>query len=486
MKRKIFLISLFFVFFLSFFYSTFAQEVEYPRIPISKEETMTVTETTSLPEYVKYIFYWGIIIGAIAVLVSLILGGFRYLISSNNPAAAKDAQNQISSAILGLIILLASGIIFNTINPKIKTIKLAPLQEFSSYVKLIGGNEERKIVTSQANLPQSFKNFEPTSAEITGGGIETRFYAGIFYKDSFTPWVKSTEEAKEEIEKHLKGQVIKAVEIRHIGPGVYIYDREKDEPEKNQFRKEISLFYHLPNIQAGYGWEFIDSKTKVYNWEPKDAQYIQIKNLGELANEPESEIDYLAVLFSQDEFQGNCRVFFEEKNNIGNIPAGKIVEIQPTIKTGPINITILKNDGYGTISDPASGINSAKIFQLERKGECRVLLFKNTNYGYQSPDDICVINWPILKPDLIEASCPGWKQTTPKSIQIQGDCALVLWGQNSNIFQANVKGNFTGKCRVFTNNIPDLKETGLWCWTNPFSNPFNSTCLRGLAIYPIK
>ena len=453
MKRRKTLLIIFFL--LVFGLVVFAQELEYPGIPVSKSETITVIETTTFPEYVRYIFYWGIIIGAIAALGSLILGGFRYLISSGNPKATKNAQNQISSAILGLIILLASGLIFNTINPKIKILNLTPLK-LSSYVKLIGENQEQKIAISVADLPTAFKNFKPTQAEIIGANIEARFHTGINYLDSFTPWVRTTEEAKKETEKYLKGQVIKSVEIRYTGPGVYIYDREKDEPENNRYRKEISLFYNLSNIQAGYGWE------------PKDAQYIQIKNLKELTNVPESGIDYLTVLFSKEDFQGNCRVFFEEKDNIGNVPAGKIVKIQPDNK-----------DGYGIISDPVAGINSAKIFQLERKGECRVVLFKNPNYGYQAVNDVCVINWAILKPDRIEDSCPGWKETMPKSIQIQGNCAVVVWGENSAL-----EGNFSGNCKVFTDNIPDLKEAGFWCFRWP--NPFNSTCLRGLAIYPIK
>ncbi|PIR89798.1 hypothetical protein COU04_01490, partial [bacterium (Candidatus Gribaldobacteria) CG10_big_fil_rev_8_21_14_0_10_33_41] len=115
---------------ISFFYlpvnnSVFAQEmeVEYPEL-----NKIKITETTSFPLYVKYIFNWAIIIGAIIAFGSLIYGGVRYLTSTGNPEALKDAKNQIFSAFMGLIILLASGLIFNTINPQLTTIQLIPLE----------------------------------------------------------------------------------------------------------------------------------------------------------------------------------------------------------------------------------------------------------------------------------------------------------------------------------------------------------------------
>ncbi|PIU47000.1 hypothetical protein COS93_01155, partial [bacterium (Candidatus Gribaldobacteria) CG07_land_8_20_14_0_80_33_18] len=132
---------------ISFFYlpvnnSVFAQEmeVEYPEL-----NKIKITETTSFPLYVKYIFNWAIIIGAIIAFGSLIYGGVRYLTSTGNPEALKDAKNQIFSAFMGLIILLASGLIFNTINPQLTTIQLIPL-ELKQGVKLSDAGGQSRIV----------------------------------------------------------------------------------------------------------------------------------------------------------------------------------------------------------------------------------------------------------------------------------------------------------------------------------------------------
>ena len=54
MKRRKTLLIIFFL--LVFGLVVFAQELEYPGIPVSKSETITVTETTTFPEYVRYLF----------------------------------------------------------------------------------------------------------------------------------------------------------------------------------------------------------------------------------------------------------------------------------------------------------------------------------------------------------------------------------------------------------------------------------------------
>ncbi|PJA01321.1 hypothetical protein COX75_00160, partial [bacterium (Candidatus Gribaldobacteria) CG_4_10_14_0_2_um_filter_33_15] len=179
---------------ISFFYlpvnnSVFAQEmeVEYPEL-----NKIKITETTSFPLYVKYIFNWAIIIGAIIAFGSLIYGGVRYLTSTGNPEALKDAKNQIFSAFMGLIILLASGLIFNTINPQLTTIQLIPL-ELKQGVKLSdAGGQSRIVGISHSNLETSFKDFKPIKAEIIGSDIEARVYNDTHYTGSFTPWFNKT------------------------------------------------------------------------------------------------------------------------------------------------------------------------------------------------------------------------------------------------------------------------------------------------------
>lgn len=85
------------------------------------------TTATPLPYYIKYIFYAIIAISGITALGALVWAGYRYLTSTGIPEKMKDAQNQITAAFLGLIILLGSVLIIQTINPKLATIKIEPV-----------------------------------------------------------------------------------------------------------------------------------------------------------------------------------------------------------------------------------------------------------------------------------------------------------------------------------------------------------------------
>jgi len=80
---------------------------------------LTSTCLPALPDYIAAIYNFALIAIGILVFVALIYGGFRYLTSAGNPTAMSDATDQISSALLGLVILFSAWLILNTINPEL-------------------------------------------------------------------------------------------------------------------------------------------------------------------------------------------------------------------------------------------------------------------------------------------------------------------------------------------------------------------------------
>lgn len=56
-----------------------------------------------------------ILISALAVLLYLILGGFQWLTSGGDKGKTEQARNKITSALIGLLIVLASWAIYNLI-----------------------------------------------------------------------------------------------------------------------------------------------------------------------------------------------------------------------------------------------------------------------------------------------------------------------------------------------------------------------------------
>lgn len=95
-----------------------ATEIQWPSVG-----GLTITDSTTLPQLVKYLFNFAIGLGGVLAFCMLVWGGFRYLISVGNPAAQKDARDTLTSAILGLLLLLTSYLLLQIINPDILILK---------------------------------------------------------------------------------------------------------------------------------------------------------------------------------------------------------------------------------------------------------------------------------------------------------------------------------------------------------------------------
>ena len=111
-KASIFIILILAVFLLADFCS--AQRP--PEVPLPG---LSETTTPLLPDYVKYVFNFGIGIAGLIAFVALVYGGFRYLTSAGNPSAMSDANGQIFAGLIGLIVILGSWLLLTTINPQL-------------------------------------------------------------------------------------------------------------------------------------------------------------------------------------------------------------------------------------------------------------------------------------------------------------------------------------------------------------------------------
>ncbi len=103
------------------------KEVDYPAIPGAE----SITEGTTLPQYINYIFNAALWIGGILCLAMIIWGGFVIMTAGGSIAKAKDGRERIIYAIGGLFLLLASYLILYTINPELTVLKLPEIAEIS-------------------------------------------------------------------------------------------------------------------------------------------------------------------------------------------------------------------------------------------------------------------------------------------------------------------------------------------------------------------
>ncbi len=98
-------------------------ETDWPASPLSGIE---LDRGTEFHEFLSYAYEWGIGMGGIFTFVILVLAGIEYITSEGNPEKMKKAMNRISSALLGLLLLLTSWLILHTINPHITSLAEIP------------------------------------------------------------------------------------------------------------------------------------------------------------------------------------------------------------------------------------------------------------------------------------------------------------------------------------------------------------------------
>jgi len=96
--------------------------LDWPKSPLNTE----LTENSSITILIQYIYEWIISLAGLTTFIILVYAGFRYLTSAGNVTQMKDAQDRIKSAVTGLILLLASVLILNTLNPQLT--QLNPLK----------------------------------------------------------------------------------------------------------------------------------------------------------------------------------------------------------------------------------------------------------------------------------------------------------------------------------------------------------------------
>jgi hypothetical protein len=80
-----------------------------------------------LNQVVAWFYYFVITIAGMAVFAMLVWGGFTWLTSTGDPSKIGNAKDRIYSAFLGLILILASFLIMQTINPELVVLKLPEL-----------------------------------------------------------------------------------------------------------------------------------------------------------------------------------------------------------------------------------------------------------------------------------------------------------------------------------------------------------------------
>ena len=98
-------------------------EVSYPTLTLPGGEQINITQGTGLPEYVLYVYKFGMFFGFLTAILSLIVAGALYILSPAIPSLRTKAKDRIFGAVTGTIFLVLIYLIISTINPELRILK---------------------------------------------------------------------------------------------------------------------------------------------------------------------------------------------------------------------------------------------------------------------------------------------------------------------------------------------------------------------------
>jgi hypothetical protein len=76
-----------------------------------------------LAKYIGNMYRYGVVIGAVLATMMIMIGGMMYLSAGLNPQLASRGKEFIIGAVTGLVLLLGSYVLLNTINPNLTSLK---------------------------------------------------------------------------------------------------------------------------------------------------------------------------------------------------------------------------------------------------------------------------------------------------------------------------------------------------------------------------
>lgn len=224
-------------------------EIPYPTLKTGAQ----LTSSSTVPQYFQYIFDFGMGIGFLVVMISLIIGGAFYLFSFASPEAKAQAKDKIYGALMGLAILLLTYLIIVTINPNLATLKLStpekppeqpqilPLSDgvylfksmsdcnnFSNSTDTSSANQQNNFmrITTRYNNIGDYKNKTDTIKIVHDMNGDTRYIAILYQNIDFTgrcKYINPSVDTCQSVEKFANSASVYEYSFAPTGNGITFY-----------------------------------------------------------------------------------------------------------------------------------------------------------------------------------------------------------------------------------------------------------------------
>ncbi len=101
--------------------------LEYPSFTVGGT-TFDPNQNQDLNQIIAWAYYLFITISGFSAFFTIVIAGFSWLTSRGSTTAIAEAKDKITSAFLGLVIILSAYLILQILNPDLTTLRLPALQ----------------------------------------------------------------------------------------------------------------------------------------------------------------------------------------------------------------------------------------------------------------------------------------------------------------------------------------------------------------------
>ncbi len=100
----------------------------YAQAQMSVGGQTPASNIVNLPQLVSNVYNFAYLIGGLLAFGAVVYGAVRYTFSAGNSSAQSDARDQITQAAFGLLLLLGSYVVLNTLSPNLTSFKFPSLK----------------------------------------------------------------------------------------------------------------------------------------------------------------------------------------------------------------------------------------------------------------------------------------------------------------------------------------------------------------------
>ena len=208
------------------FFTVSALELEYPSFL-----GLSITDSSSFIDYARYFFNAGMAIAGLLAVLTIVFGGFYYLISLSKNKFTNEGKQWIKAGIFGLILLVSAYLIAYTINPDLIDFRLQRLfrvgffgssgdPEYSGpprmvYNEIPLGTLTENLLSKTMDCYEFDANGDPIEGEITTDEGETINGPTLLNHDRADCFLKLAEaaEKKAKLFKKLSDKIVELMEM---------------------------------------------------------------------------------------------------------------------------------------------------------------------------------------------------------------------------------------------------------------------------------